>query len=95
MWRDYFCWWVILRVVLAKMEFSGPPWCRGCATPFEFDRGDEAYCASCIANRPWHDGIRAAVKYDDLSAQVALRLKYGAKIGLARVIAQQLLQPLA
>ena len=76
------------------MEFLGPPWCRGCATPFEFDRGDDAYCASCIADRPRHDGIRAAVKYDELSAQVALRLKYGGKIGLARVIAQQLLRHL-
>jgi ComF family protein len=72
------------------LEFLGPPWCRGCATPFEFDRGADAYCASCIANPPRHDGIRAAVKYDDLSAQVALRLKYGGKIGLARVIAQHM-----
>ncbi len=77
-----------------KLEFLGPPWCRGCATPFEFDRGADAYCASCIANPPRHDGIRAVVKYDDVSAQVALRLKYGGKIGLARVIAQQLLRHL-
>jgi len=75
-----------------KLEFLGPPWCRGCAAPFEFDRGADAYCAACIANPPRHDGIRAAVRYDDLSAQVALRLKYGGKIGLARVIAQQLLR---
>lgn len=34
------------------------------------------------------------MKYDDLSAQVALRLKYGGKIGLARVIAQQLVRHL-
>jgi ComF family protein len=77
-----------------RLEFLGPPWCRACATPFEFDRGDDAYCASCIAKPPRHDGIRAAVKYDDLSAQVALRLKYGGKIGLARVIAQQMLRHL-
>ena len=75
-----------------KLEFLGPPWCRGCAAPFVFDRGADAYCAACIANPPRHDGIRAAVKYDDLSAQVALRLKYGGKIGLARVIAHQLLR---
>jgi len=74
------------------LEFLGPPWCRGCAAPFEFDRGADAYCAACIANPPRHDGIRAAVKYDDLSARVALRLKYGGKIGLARVIAQQLVR---
>lgn len=77
-----------------KLEFLGPPWCGGCATPFEYDRGDGAYCAACIGNPPRHDGIRAAVKYDDLSAKVALRLKYGGKIGLARIIAQQLLRHL-
>jgi ComF family protein len=76
------------------LEFLGPPWCRGCAAPFEFDRGADAYCASCIAHPPRHDGIRAAVKYDEVSAQVALRLKYGGKIGLARVIAQQMLRHL-
>lgn len=75
-----------------KFEFLGPPLCRGCATPFDFDRGADAYCAPCIANPPRHEGIRAAVRYDDLSAQVALRLKYGGKIGLARVIAQHLLR---
>lgn len=78
----------------AKLEFLGPPWCRGCATPFEYDRGDDAYCAACIKTQPRHDGIRAAVRYDDLSAQVALRLKYGGKIGLARMIAQQLIRHL-
>jgi ComF family protein len=76
------------------LEFLGPPWCRGCATPFDFDRGADAYCAACIANPPRHDGIRAAVKYDDLSAQVVLRLKYAGKIGLARVIARQLVRHL-
>jgi ComF family protein len=77
-----------------NLEFLGPPWCRGCAAPFEFDRGDDAYCALCIAHPPRHDGIRAAVKYDDVSAQVVLRLKYGGKIGLARVIARQLVRHL-
>lgn len=77
-----------------KLEFLGSPWCLGCATPFEFDRGDGAYCASCLQTPPKHDGIRAAVKYDDLSSQVALRLKYGGKIGLARIIARQLLRHL-
>ena len=51
--------------------------------PFEYDRGADSYCAACLAKPPKHDGIRAAVKYDDLSAKVALRLKYSGKIGLA------------
>ena len=62
--------------------------------PFEYDRGAQSYCAACLAKPPKHDCIRAAVKYDDLSAKVALRLKYSGKIGLARVIAQQLVRHL-
>lgn len=77
-----------------QLTFLGPPHCSGCGTPFEFDRGDDARCASCIATPPRHDGIRAAVKYDDLSSQVALRLKYAGKVGLARIIAQQLVRHL-
>jgi ComF family protein len=59
-----------------------------------FDRGPDALCITCLANPPRHDGIRAIVKYDDLSAQVILRLKYGGKIGLAGMIARQLLRHL-
>ena len=77
-----------------QLQFLAPPWCHGCATPFEYDRGADSYCAACLTKPPKHDGIRAAVKYDDLSAKVALRLKYSGKIGLARVIAQQLVRHL-
>ncbi len=37
-----------------------------------------------------HDGIFAAVAYDNLAAGVALKLKYGGKIGVAELIANQL-----
>lgn len=47
-------------------------------------------CATCLAHPPQHDGVRAAVAYDEISRTVALRLKYGGKIGLAQVIANQL-----
>ena len=43
---------------------------------------------------PQHDGIRAVVAYDDVSRQVALKLKYGGKIGLAKMIAAQMLRHL-
>jgi ComF family protein len=47
-------------------------------------------CLRCIAKPPVHDGIRAAVAYDEISRQVALKLKYGGKIGLAKLIAGHL-----
>lgn len=77
-----------------RLEFIGPPYCATCGTPFAFDRGSDAKCAACLSSTPKHDGIRAAVKYDSLSAQVALKLKYGGKVGLARTIATQLLRHL-
>nr|WP_315456591.1 ComF family protein [uncultured Sphingorhabdus sp.] len=73
-----------------QLEFIGPPYCASCGTPFAFDRGSDASCAACLSRPPKHNGIRAAVKYDDLSAQVALKLKYGGKVGLAKIIAMQL-----
>jgi ComF family protein len=51
---------------------------------------DEQQCASCLSTQPIHDGIRAAVAYSDISRQVVLRMKYGGKIGLAKLIAKHL-----
>ena len=44
-------------------------------------------CASCLASPPRHDGVRAAVAYDDLARSIVLRLKHGRRTGLARLIA--------
>jgi ComF family protein len=73
-----------------RLHFMSPPWCSQCALPFAYDQGSGASCATCLAHPPVHDGIRAVVAYDDISKQVALRLKYGGKIGLAKMIAAQL-----
>ncbi len=52
-------------------------------------------CAACIAKPPKHDGIKAAVVYNDISRNVALRLKYGGRIGLAKIIANALRRQVA
>ena len=44
----------------ADLRFLGPPWCAGCALPFDYDRGEEALCGACLADRPRHAGVRAA-----------------------------------
>lgn len=75
-----------------SLHFIVPPWCASCAVPLPFANDDGLQCASCLAAKPLHNGIRAAVAYDDNSRAVALRLKYGGKIGLARMIAAQLLR---
>ena len=75
-----------------RLHFIAPPWCASCALPLPYSTDEALQCASCLAQAPQHDGIRAAVAYDDNSRMVALRLKYGGKIGLARMIAMQLVR---
>jgi ComF family protein len=73
-----------------QLRFLVPPWCGQCAVPLEFATDDEQICASCLATPPLHDGIRAAVVYNDVSRHVVLRMKYGGKIGMAKLIAKHL-----
>jgi ComF family protein len=77
-----------------KIRFLNPPWCAGCAVPFAYEQPEGTLCPDCLANPPGHDGIRAAVIYDATSRQIALRLKYGGKIGLAKLIARHLVRHL-
>lgn len=47
-------------------------------------------CARCLASPPQHDLVLAAVSYAEIARDIALKLKHGRKIGLARVIARHL-----
>jgi ComF family protein len=77
-----YCW--------SRLRFLAPPWCATCHTPFSVDRGAAARCATCIAAPPVHGGVRAAVAYDDLSAAMVLRLKYGGHYALAATLARHM-----
>jgi ComF family protein len=72
------------------LRFISDPSCRSCGKPFAEGRDDDLICAECLADPPLHDGIRAAVLYDDLSRSIVLKLKHGGKIGLARLVARHL-----
>lgn len=72
------------------MRFLGPPWCAGCNLPFDYDRGPGVRCGACLAKPPRHAGVRAAVAYDAVSRRLALRLKYGRRIGLAETMARHM-----
>jgi ComF family protein len=71
-----------------KLEFLGPPWCARCNAPFDMDRGEGAQCGPCLADPPLFDGARAAVAYGDVARTVALKLKYGGRMGLAETMAR-------
>ncbi|MCB4860827.1 ComF family protein [Sphingobium sp. PNB] len=72
------------------MRFLGAPCCARCGLPFDYDRGDGAECGACLADPPPYDSARAVLAYGDVARTVALRLKYGRRIGLARLIARQM-----
>ena len=60
--------------------------CARCGLPLEATEAET--CAACLAKPPRLDRIRAAVTYDDISRSIALRLKYGRKVGLARTMSR-------
>lgn len=76
----------------ARIRFLAPPWCAACHTPFAYDRGAEARCGACLAHPPRHQGVRAAVAYDEVARTLVLRLKHGGQVALADTIARYLLR---
>ena len=44
-------------------------------------------CGACVAHPPRHHGVRAAVAYGAIARRLALRLKYGGRIGIADTMA--------
>ncbi|WP_267396876.1 MULTISPECIES: ComF family protein [unclassified Sphingomonas] len=74
----------------SSLRFIAPPWCAGCNRPFAFDRGEGVLCGHCLAMPPRHGGVRAAVAYGDVARQLALKLKYGGRTGVAETMARQM-----
>ena len=69
-----------------QVDWLGTRGCARCGLPLE---GTEAEtCARCLAQPPPLERMRAAVAYGDLPRAIALRLKYGRKIALARTMAR-------
>lgn len=69
-----------------KMEWLGNSGCQCCGLPLA---GTEAEtCGRCLAEPPNLERMRAAVAYDELPRSIALRLKYGRKVALARTMAR-------
>ena len=69
-----------------NVEFLGDSGCATCGLPLEATDADE--CGVCMAKPPRIQRTRSAVGYDDLSRSVAIRLKYGRKVALARTMAR-------
>jgi ComF family protein len=68
-----------------QVEFLGEGGCGCCGLPLQAT--EQTTCARCLAAPPRIERTRAAVAYDELSRSLAIRLKYGRKVAIARTMA--------
>jgi ComF family protein len=69
-----------------QVEFLGNSGCSTCGLPLEATEAEQ--CGVCLARPPRIARTRAAVAYDDISRGLAIRLKYGRKVAIARTMAR-------
>jgi ComF family protein len=69
-----------------SIDFLGQSGCSTCGSPLHAT--DQTTCGACLARPPRIARTRAAVAYDDLTRTLAIRLKYGRKIAIARTMAR-------
>ena len=66
------------------VEFLGDSGCSTCGIPLEATEAET--CGACLARPPRIARTRAAVAYGDLPRGLAIRLKYGRKVAIARTM---------
>ena len=69
-----------------QIEFLGNSGCSTCGLPLQST--EQATCGVCLARPPRIARSRAAVTYDELTRSLAIRLKYGRKVAIARTMAR-------
>jgi ComF family protein len=69
-----------------EVEFLGEGGCSTCGMPLQAT--DQTTCGACLARAPRIARTRAAVAYGDLARGLAIRLKYGRKVAIARTMAR-------
>jgi len=69
-----------------KVAFLGTGGCATCGLPLQGTDADT--CAVCLAKPPRIARTRSAVAYDDISRGLAIRLKYGRKVAIAKTMAR-------
>lgn len=73
----------------SSLHFLDGPACARCSIPLPTALpGVEVECGACMADAPPFDRAPAAVAYGPVARTVALRLKYGRRVGHARLMAQ-------
>ena len=69
-----------------QIDFLGETGCGVCGLPLEAT--EATTCGICLAKPPRIARTRAAVAYGDLTRGLAIRLKYGRKVAVARTMAR-------
>jgi ComF family protein len=69
-----------------QIEFLGESGCSTCGLPLQAT--EQQTCGVCLAQPPRIERTRAAVAYGELSRGLAIRLKYGRKVAIARTMAR-------
>jgi len=69
-----------------RVEFLGDGGCGTCGLPLQATEAGE--CGVCQARPPRIARTRSAVAYDDITRGLAIRLKYGRKVAIARTMAR-------
>jgi len=70
----------------SQIDFLGETGCGVCGLPLEAT--EATACGKCLAKPPRIARTRAAVAYGDLTRGLAIRLKYGRKVAIARTMAR-------
>ncbi|MBD0427877.1 ComF family protein [Aquisalinus flavus] len=87
--------------VWQQLHFIDAPLCSACGIPWEAQMTGHDLCAACVAGEDHPaalifakglDRVRCALRYDDLSAQLALRLKYADRLDMAAGLSRLMVQ---
>jgi ComF family protein len=69
-----------------QVEFLGEGGCSTCGLPLQATEIES--CAACLARPPRIARTRSAVAYGELARGLAIKLKYGRKVAIARTMAR-------
>lgn len=68
------------------LDFIAGPACARCDLPLASAQGEGALCGGCIADPPPYSRVHVPLAYGDATAKLVLRLKYGRRTGVARLM---------
>lgn len=74
--------------IWSRIRFLDGPVCDGCGAPFDYDQGEAARCAACMARPRAFQAARAACLYDEASRDPILKLKHADRLDLAPLFAR-------